>query len=359
MPGANCQADDYKEIVHQVEVYHPGQIKDYEATGKLVELHKLQGQTVEFYMDVESVICEDSLCKIVIVRIFWDRLGFYTRYELAPGIQLEKAEGKPFTSDDHEKLHKILQQTDSPFKELFLGELVSVEDGPDIVDGRSGATIALSENASVKGAVWTCYTLWHWANGCIVPIIRQITAQACNLNDLMDYLKKGEENHKVFAMQELKNRGAYDGQSVEAVLNQTTSEDLSFTKLALKYLEPAPSEIYYSSLNQLFKEGNSKQRIMYLNSLLTTRQDPSPEYYMRFSQNLCDMKSYQEVDMLLNLFEREKFSSAELNKQAICLLEGKDFLIARRAYWFLNNQTLTASQNEILEAFRLQYSEML
>ncbi len=45
--------------------------------------------------------------------------------------------------------------------------------------------------------------------------------------------------------------------------------------------------------------------------------------------------------------------------QAAGLLANKDFLIARRAYWFLRDRSVTDSQQNQLEAFRRQHADRL
>ena len=46
-------------------------------------------------------------------------------------------------------------------------------------------------------------------------------------------------------------------------------------------------------------------------------------------------------------------------KQAAALLDHENFLVARRAYWFLEDQKLTDDQQGRLEAFRAKYEDRL
>lgn len=351
--------DKPKEIVHQVEVYHPGRADIHGVTQELVELQDATGHPVEFYMDVRSVICLDTKCKIVPVRLFWDHLGFYKRYELARGVKLEKAEGKLFTRDDYRKLHQVLQQENSPLKQLKLEDLVAEGNEQLVVDAIAGATILIDEGAVVEGAAWTCYTLWHWVYGDVVKIIRQITGDANSLEELRTFLNEGDEDHQVFALEQLLARGAYDSQTADAVIDLASGASQQLSKQLLKYVEQAPSVLYYDAMGRLFNNGDDKQRIMYLNSLLETENIPPPGFYDKFSQQLCHLNSYQEVNILLNIFENKKLSSTEIIKQALCLLDHDKFLIARRAYWFLESQDLPAAAHERVELFERNYSDKL
>ena len=126
-----------------------------------IKAKEKEGAADQFYMDVKTVVCGDSQCRIDTVRIFWDELGMYDRLVLPKGIQLEKAEGEHFDQADYKKLDAILADKNCSLKEVYKEEVVGTE-ATEGVDGISGATIILNNKDYVKGAVWTCYTLWHW-----------------------------------------------------------------------------------------------------------------------------------------------------------------------------------------------------
>lgn len=346
-----------RELKHEVQVLHPGINPSNTVACTLVQVR--EKETGEFYMDVDSVFCLDAKCAIVPVRLYWDELGFYNRYELAPGVQLEKAEGKFFSPEDYEKLHGILADRNSPLRDADIGKIVTYVNAGDVVDGSTGATVLLHRDAAVKGAAWTCYTLWHWANGGVVPIIRQITADASSLDDLRADLENGDETRKIFALEQLTSRKAYDQPSVDAVIGQVQQGNEDLTKLALQYLNEAPAATYYSSMAQLFLAGNTKQRVMYLISLMETPHDPPPGYLDRLSRRLPGLESYYEAHLLLNLMTARNPSSADVVKQALPLLENKSFLVARRGYWFLREQQLSPDQQNTVDAFQRKYDDRL
>lgn len=169
-----------KTITHKLEVFHKG-LSDSGTTSLL--LHQVQNALKHpdyFYANVESVVCGSKVCEIVSVKLFWDALGRFTHYKLANGVNLEKEDGDLFLKEDHQKLHSILRNPTSSLKNLYSGELVEkVED--NALDALSGATINIGEAEVIKGAIWTCYTLWHWANGDVVPYIRKTTAKNIQL----------------------------------------------------------------------------------------------------------------------------------------------------------------------------------
>jgi hypothetical protein len=136
-------------------------------------------------------------------------------------------------------------------------------------------------------------------------------------------------------------------------------ENEGLMKLALPYMEEAPAEIYYASMEQLFPAGNIEQRVMYLNSLLDIPHDPPPGYLDRLSRQLSSLTSYYEVHLLLNLLESRNPSSAEVTKRAMPLLDNESFLVARRGYWFLREQQLSPDQQQKTDAFQRKYNDRL
>jgi hypothetical protein len=262
-----------REVSHEVQVSHPG-ISGTNATPQtLIQRLDKEGQPIDYCFDTKSVFCSDGQCKGVSVRIFWDELGFYKRYELASGVQLEKAEGKPFSTEDYEKLHRILSDRKSPLKDVGLTDIKNHENADSEVDGLSAATPLLYKGAAVEGAAWTSFTLWHWANGGLSPIIQEMTVATCTLDDLRAYFESGDANRKTFALEQLTSRQAYDQSSLDAVTRQIPQEGRALTKLALQYFEQAPADVYFFSMQQLFTAGSSVQRVMVLNALFSTAHE--------------------------------------------------------------------------------------
>jgi len=60
-----------------------------------------------------------------------------------------------------------------------------------------------------------------------------------------------------------------------------------------------------------------------------------------------------------NLLEARKPSSPEVTRQVLLLLDRPQFFIARRAYYYLKDQTLNKEQRQNVEAFRLKFQDRL
>lgn len=310
-------------------------------------------------MDVDSVVCGDSQCKIDTVRIYWDELGFYNRYKLPPGIELEKAAGKPFSKTDFEKLHQILADRNSPLRDVDHNKIVEYQKTGDAVDGTTGATVLLHRESVVKGAAWTCYTLWHWTNGDIHSTIRQITANECDINDLQTYLLSSDTRCKAFAIKWIIKRKAYDTETIDVIINQLPTLNDELAGRMLKHLEGATADLYYKLMSKLLPSASTNRKILYLTSIKNTEHQPTTQNAEWLVQMLGSANDYQEVDLLFDIFSNWTNMSDEISQQAMLLLKSERFLIARRAYWHLNKQELSAAQKEQLEQFRKKHHASL
>ena len=119
----NQKQFEFNEIKHSISIKHPGEEGTVEVV--LIEVQNKNGLPVEYYMDVESVICLEEVCKVIPVTVFWNNIGEYKKYKLEEGATLEKYEANLFEPNDYKKIHTILQNKNSPLFDFILNpELV-------------------------------------------------------------------------------------------------------------------------------------------------------------------------------------------------------------------------------------------
>ena len=135
------------------------------------------GHPEAYFCHVNTPVCEEGLCKLMVLDIYWDLLGNFLKYEVPPGEHLTKFDHHPFTDEDHNKLRKILSDRASILRDYPVDDLVdnSIVKKSDVVDAVSAATRVEVKNAIVGGAVYSTYVLWHIVNG---PIASRIEAHA-------------------------------------------------------------------------------------------------------------------------------------------------------------------------------------
>lgn len=132
-----------------------------------------QQQPINYSSWIETPVCADSLCHLVLIHLYWDILGNFYKYELPADRPLTKFDHEEFTRKDHDKLYEILANTESPLRDYKKDDLIdqNVKLKSEVADAVSGATNAGIKEDIIEGALYSTYTLWHIVNG---PIAREI-----------------------------------------------------------------------------------------------------------------------------------------------------------------------------------------
>lgn len=131
-----------------------------------------------FLCHVNTPVCSDGLCRPLVLDVYWDLLGNFTRFDVPEFPPLTKWDHLEFTAQDYLTLGDILRDRNS-----ILGSVTDVntlfdpstKKISDKVDAVTGATRETIKNAVVPGAVYSSYTLWQVVNGQISSRIRQYT----------------------------------------------------------------------------------------------------------------------------------------------------------------------------------------
>ena len=349
--------NEKKEIKHTIVVEHPGEKTPIELI--LIEVQDKTGLPIEYYAHVESVICLQDVCKVVSVKIYWNNVGVYQHYELEEGDTLEKYEADFFEPEDYKKLHSILSNFESPYKEVRLDEVLTVVDETmEDVDAVSGATaLELDEKDTVDGAALTCFTLWHWANGDLISLIKNNTAETVSNEHLLGFLNDESETHYLLTLEQLQKRKIYSKVFIDAILDRVF-KDKTLIRTSLKYIQTAPQEVYFSSIKRLIIGGEKEQRISALKSLQNSHYSADKFYLDDISNDLKLLNSFQEVSAFLELMQNKNPNSKIVVDCLIPLLN-EDFLIARRVYYFLINQQLTSKEKLQIDAFHTKHKNQL
>lgn len=352
-----------EEVKYEITVDHPGfgeeDRREYDLWSMVSDNHQIDG----YYLDVESVICVDHRCKIVPVRIYWDALGNYEKYELADGMIMEKTGGEPFLDEDYARLHEVLLDKSSPYKDLSYYHITHEKVvGEGEVDAVTGATaIVLDESRTVRGGAWTCYTLWHWANGNVIPKIQRITGSASSSDELLEHMASNDHQRQSFALHELTNRGDYSPKVVDNVIQEMSNaeSDPHFLRGVLSYLNQGPSSTFYDSLEKLLLSSPKNRRMLMWKSVSKYTETPPPAYFDKFFEKIIQSENYQEINLFLSLLEEKKGLSRGLVQEMVPLLEEEYSIINRRIYWFLSAQKLSKAQARTLEEYYARNEEYL
>jgi len=314
-------------------------------------------------MVVDSVVCMEKNCEVISVTMFWDALGGYQRYELEEGKILEKGvladkdktkppsyKGVPFTDADYEKLDRILKDDSSILSTHKLSDM-SVARDKDNIDAVTGATPIAMKKAVDQGASLTCFQLWHWAHGDIVKAAAELTHLSCSEDMLRSFLCSDQPHYVLFALDHLKRHKLFSPSVAKEVDKAVRSGDHDMVDSGLVYLKEAlPKAQYYDNLATIFIESNPNRRI-HLLKLLNLEKELPGTLFDKMSSALASMKTYYELHLFLRLVEKHEHVSQPILTQSSQLLESTNFFIARRAFWYLEKQTLDSQVKTRVRVF--------
>lgn len=158
---------------------------------------------IKYYSNVITPVCDDGVCYLMEIEVYWDLLGNFLDYEEVLGSPLTKFDHIEFTNEDHEKMKKILSDKTSLLANYNMEDLIdnSIQITSKFeLDGVSGATHKSIENEVVGGAVYSTYTLWHIVNGKVAEQIVHHTESILNDSLLVQMLESNNYHHQYYAL---------------------------------------------------------------------------------------------------------------------------------------------------------------
>ncbi len=144
---------------------------------KINSIKNDKGLVTTYFANVNIPVCQDQLCKEVRIKLYWNVIGQFVRFELIPGYELSKEDHILFTEKDYLMLDSILKNPGH-----ILGQIVNENKNANnsAIDIISGATIKVLDGEVVPGALYTCQQLWLLTNGMLVFEIQRETRRIMN-----------------------------------------------------------------------------------------------------------------------------------------------------------------------------------
>lgn len=344
------------KIEHPISIIHKGISLTQPVAASLIEVQDEKKVPLYYFMEVESVVCGDSVCRVDIVKLYWDTYARFMRLELPGEVELEKAEGKAFSEEDYQKLDRVLSNEHSPLNDLYSDQIVGTL-ASEGVDAVSRASVSINKKDYVEGAIWTCYSLWHWVHGDVKSIIRNLSADALSISQLTSLLSLEEVHLQLFSIEQLGRRKAYSEKILKLQL-KSIAQHPELIEASLDYWEISADSVYLDALPKLIEIPQKEIRLTCLQSLFRSKHELSENFFLELPLSFEEM-SYPEIQLFLRLLNKRAISSPKLNTKLIPLLDQEDFLIARGVYWFLADQELNEAQAKRLSDFYQRWKKKL
>jgi len=321
-----------------IKFIHPGDPTSKERTFNLHQHGSNPLFPTEYSMWVDSVICRDSNCDIVKVRLYWDLIGNYKKFEVEKGSALTKVNHEPFTNSDLKRLHEILLDKKSALAEVDKMAMTKKSKMPKDkkVDAVSSATILSLRNDVIIGAGYTCYDLWHLANGAITELIKENTQKFSDIEIFKHMLKSKNIEENVFAINSLKNRKRINDTLFELVESTLLTGSEALVVPVMQYIITCyAKDKDENKLLALIKQCKGRQRLSFYKEIALEQHTFSKAFYQSLCLELSRVESFYESQIFFQLCKDKKVSSKFIIPQAIKLLSNKKFFIQRRAYKYL------------------------
>jgi len=280
-----------------------------------IELISNSGKPLFYESNVKTTVCDDEICEIMYIKLYWDLVGEYVGYDSIAKHPLTKFDHEPFTKSDYGRLHELLKNDGSILKFKQKSQLIDKErvKASDVVDGTTGATLLEIKEEVVEGALYSSYTLWHLAyNGSIKNMIRANTESMLDEQLISHLLDSDRSGYKLFAFHNFKEN---DFIKYKQYWLKSLKEDMPLTR---KYiLKNIPEKLWFNYKVQdqvcgLFGFYDVNTRT-YLLSKLEETNDVSILSLEYVSKSLVEMNSNQTSQFLELLKGSEKLTERTKN----------------------------------------------
>lgn len=199
------------------------------------------GKPKYFFRNIFTPVCNTGECRPVRINLYWDLLGNYLRYDLPGSEVLTKTDHRDFKEEDYRKLQEILAKESSILAELKMEDLVvkGTENISDSANIRTGATLKTIKNEVIEGAVFTCYTLWHFAHGATSAQIQKITASMETSSMLHSFLRSNNHHYQYWAMDKVMDaEGKVQAGYEEDIAGVIRGKNIFTARYALQKVHP-------------------------------------------------------------------------------------------------------------------------
>lgn len=320
-----------------------------------------EGSPTGYRLTFQVNVCTDGQCRMVNITMYWDPLGYYQRLECPIDAPLTRREHDPFTPDDHQKLDRILKNRESILGRLPYEALVEQPQPEETenIDGWSGATPQTVADSVVEGAAFTTWTLWHWANGDIVPQLRASTVGRATPAFVRRLLRSEDSREVGFALRHLLEQEPSEERFVADVFHVLeNTRQVEYVSLALAYASRVGSDERW--LHRRLIESMGRMTIHTSRPIIDFfgAQPELPAETLEGLSGILERLPYFAVHRILLLLEDQE-RCPKVDANIARLLEHDDFFIARRAYEHLRKQTPDSSTQRKLDAFGRQYRDRL
>lgn len=289
-----------------------------------------------YFRNIHTGVCFDNKCRELDIILYWNITGRYLGFELPTGEFLSKAEHKPFSAKEYERLNELLADPSLPFGGISFNTLIDASKSESgLVDGISGATSSEVEKIVVKGAAYTTYTLWNLVYG---PTQHLVTRQTENqlTSGLVDLILKSPDlSDRVWALNRIDQSIILNPELSSTLLNIISGEEFFLAYSAINAIEPVhlDSDSFQTGLFSEYEEVNHSVKRMIVEKFMEAPY-LSPDV-VSSSRSLLEQLNGQQLGDFLRLYTKHSIDDQETCQVIAEILQNENSFISKKAYEFL------------------------
>lgn len=310
----------------------------------LFQLQSKEGFPTAYYRHIQSNVCFDGKCRMLVVTLYWNITGRYLGFELPKGEFLSKTDHEPFVPQEYERLHTLLADSLSPLGTIAYEALVpKASSDSQKVDAISSPTAPDVLEYIIKGAAYTTYKLWHFVYGITQSEIQQKTLSILTPSLLLQILDSPDLGDRIWALNHATPYFNENPLLTSKVLSLIHEDAYNLSETAIRVL-PLTDETVQTGLTEVFLKSNYAIQKLIINKL-RRMQSLTPSTAYALASSLSSL-SGELVNNVLALFQKNQVEEVEIETMVAKLLHHKNSFIADKAYQFLVKQKHKSADTE-------------
>lgn len=330
--------------------------EDSIANDTLFQMRSKDGFPVAYFRKIKTSVCFDNKCRLLKVTLFWNPTGRYLGFDLPKGEFLSKAEHKPFTPAEYERMSDVLADRFSPLATLAYAEIappkkpVSKEEE---VDGVSSATAKNVLDYVVEGAAYTTYKMWHVVYGPTQADVVRLTEKSLSPEYVLALLESPDGSDKIWALNHSQGFVTSTPVLQQKLVTFINGTNYNLTERAINALDTGPNSATWQATlsNNLTTGSYALQKLIVNKFKRVTSLDAQAK------KSLADgLKSPNSelVSTILDVFRHHNVADTETCRQIADLLISQNQFIAQKAFAYLEKLDLS---DAVIKAKLAQYAQ--
>ncbi|RAI75438.1 hypothetical protein HMF3257_16965 [Spirosoma telluris] len=313
--------------------------QDSIANDTLFQIRSKEGYPMAYFRKIRTSVCFDNKCRLLKVNLYWTSTGRYLGFDLPKGEFLSKAEHKPFTPAEYERMSELLADPLSLLATLSYAELAPQVKPPDKGSEVDGVTSATAKNVLeyvVEGAAYTTYKMWHVVYGSTQEDVARLTEKSLSPGFIQTVLESPDLTDKIWALNHIRGFIKLTPALQNALLGFISPTDYNQAERAIQAF--GAGDLQANTIQQAlftkFREANYALKKLIINKF---KEAPMLDKQVKkaFAEDLTLLNS-ELISNVLDLFRKHKVADVDTCRMIAQLLTNRNDLIAQKAFTYLN-----------------------